>query len=158
MIKLIKKSFLILTIGTLGVLISFPIFAQPKCSSVGMYNLGTILSDNDTNWAGIYYGGPSPMNGGGVIAVTAKDRATAENILKYSAPTAKVSGNATKVSNGDGSWFWACSSESGNYTLPKNVTGINFLSPDYDKEGKLAAKQSSVQEKLEKLRYKLGIY
>lgn len=152
MIKLLKKIHFALIVGVLGTATSIQILAQPKCSPVTDYTLGMTLSGGGDNWAGIYRNGPSPVNTG-VIAVTAENKKVAENVLKNSAPTSQVSGNATKIYNNNGSWFWACSSKYGNYTLPENVVGINFYSPDYNKEGNVVPKdkQTSREEKVNKI-------
>lgn len=125
--------------------------SPPRCEPLTVYTLFDV-NNNDGPWSAFYDGGAGIMNQGGIIDTDAPNKKIAKDYANYAQKNSQVRGHATKVPWDDKSYFWVCSLSYENYTATVGVKAIETFSGDYNSEGELTERQSTLQEKVLQLR------
>ena len=126
--------------------------AAPKCPSLSTFSGSqAILSYyyGTGHWEMSYQDSPQIINGGLVdVNLPVKEESKALSIYKDAEKSVTSSANATKVPEGDGSYFWACSDLYKSYNnIPNDVSHIFFCSDDYNSQGLKSGVQPSLKQK-----------
>ena len=135
-----KTLAIFLSLITIG-----PVFADtPPCPALSGFHISGI-DKSFGPWTAYLDGSQGPFTGG-LIKTDADSADKAKTIAQYAQQMVSPSGNARKVFWSDGSWFWACSSLTGNYQLISGTTRLFVSSKDYHGSMLKSSTQHSIKE------------